>query len=70
MIGMFQEETCNASGNKLISFLNKVELVVCNGRKQVVEHVWTRVRPSLKPKSITDYIVADETFRNVSGDIC
>ena len=28
MIGMFQEETCNASGNKLISFLNKVELVM------------------------------------------
>ena len=31
VIGVFEEETCNASGNKLISFLNEVELVVCNG---------------------------------------
>ena len=27
----------NASGNRLISFLNEVELVVCNGRSLVVE---------------------------------
>ena len=33
VIGMFGEETFNASGKKLISFLNEVELVVCNGRK-------------------------------------
>ena len=32
VIGMFGEDTCNASGNRLISFLNEVELVVCNGR--------------------------------------
>ena len=32
VIGMFGEETCNASGNKLISSLNEVELVICNGR--------------------------------------
>ena len=32
VIGMFGEETCNAGGNRLISFLNEVELVVCNGR--------------------------------------
>ena len=46
VIGMFGEETCNASGNKLISFLNEVELIVCNGRKLVIEPEWTRVRPS------------------------
>ena len=32
VIGMFGEDTCNASGNKLVSFLNEVEIVVCNGR--------------------------------------
>ena len=37
MIGMFGEDACNASGSRLISFLNEVELVVCNGRKLVVE---------------------------------
>ena len=47
---MFGEETCNA-------FLNEVELVVCNGRKLVIEPEWTRVRPSLKQKSIIYYIV-------------
>ena len=30
VIGMFGEETCNASGNR--SFLNEVELVICIGR--------------------------------------
>ena len=30
VIGMFGEDTCNASGNILISFLNEVELVVEN----------------------------------------
>ena len=30
VIGMFGEDTCNASGNRLISFLNEVELVVEN----------------------------------------
>ena len=28
MIGMFGEDACNASGNRLVSFLNEV---VCNG---------------------------------------
>ena len=55
VIGMFGEETCNASGNKLISFLNEVDLVVCNSRNLVIEPEWTRVRPSLKQKSIIDY---------------
>ena len=32
VIGMFGEETCNASG-----LLNEVELVICNGRKLVSE---------------------------------
>ena len=49
VIGMFWEDTCNASGNRLISFLNEVELVVCNGRKLVVEPEWTRVKPSRSP---------------------
>ena len=62
VIGMFGEETCNASGNKLISFLNEVKLVVCNGRKLAIEPEWTRVRPSLKQKSIIDYIIT-------SGDV-
>ena len=46
MIGMFGEDTSNASGNKLISFLNEIELVVCNNRKLVVEPEWTRVSRS------------------------
>ena len=29
VIGMFGEETCNSSGNRLISFLNEVNLVIC-----------------------------------------
>ena len=54
VIGMFGEDTCNASGNRLISFLNEVELVVCKGRSLVVEPEWTRVRPTLKQISIID----------------
>ena len=69
MVGMFGEETCNASGNKLISFLNEVELVVCNGRKLVIEPEWTRVRPSLKQKSIIHYIIIDGDSRKASGDV-
>ena len=30
---MFGEETCNASCNKFIPFLNEVELVICNSRR-------------------------------------
>ena len=52
---MFGEGKCNVSGNRLISFLNEVELVVCNGREFTVEPQWTRARPSLKQKSIIDY---------------
>ena len=32
VIGLFGEDTCNSSGNRLISFLNEMELAVCNGR--------------------------------------
>ena len=32
VIGMFGEDTCSANGNRFISFLNEVELVVCKGR--------------------------------------
>ena len=49
MIGMFGEDACNASGNRLVSFLNEVEMVVCNGRKFMLEPEWTRVRPSKTP---------------------
>ena len=31
VVGMFGENTCNASGNRLLSFLNEVELMICNG---------------------------------------
>ena len=52
-----------ASGNRLVSFLNEVELVACNGRKLVTEPEWTRVRPSLNQKSIIDRCSVDESFR-------
>ena len=52
VVGIFGENTCNASGNRLLSFLNEVELMICNGRKLVSEPEWTRIRPSLKQKSI------------------
>ena len=32
-------------------------MVVCNGRKFMVEPEWTRFRPSLKQKFIIDYII-------------
>ena len=43
-IDIFGEDTCNSSCNRLISILNEVELVVCNGRSLVVEPQWTRVK--------------------------
>ena len=33
VVGIFGENTCNASGNRLLSFLNEVEVMICNGRK-------------------------------------
>ena len=67
--GMFGENTCNASGNRLLSFLNEVKLMICNGRKLVSEPEWTRIRPSLKQKSIIDYIVTDAQLLEVSGNV-
>ena len=69
VIGVFGEDTCNASGNRLISFLNEVELVVCIGRKRIVKPEWTRVRPSLKHKSIIDYVITDAQLIAVSGNV-
>ena len=68
VIGMFGQDTCNASGNRLVSFLNDVEMVVCNGRKFMLEPEWTGVRPSLKQKSIIDYIITDPQLMAVSGN--
>ena len=53
----------------VISFLNEVEMVVCNGRKFMLEPEWTRVRPSLKQKSIIDYIITDPQLMAVSGNV-
>ena len=69
VIGMFDEDTCNASGNRLVSFLNEVEMVVCNGRKFMLEPEWTTVRPSLKQKSIIEYIITDPQLMAVSGNV-
>ena len=69
VIGMFGEDMRNASGNRLLSFLNEVELMICNGRKLVSEPVWTRVKPSLKQKSIIDYIITDAQLLEVSGNV-
>ena len=64
VIGMFGEETCNASGNRLISFLNEVELVICNGRQLVAE---PGVRLSLNQRSVIDYIITDTQLMKESG---
>ena len=69
VVGMFGQNTCNASGNRLLSFLNEVELMICNGRKLVTEPEWTRIRPSLKQKSIIDYIITDAQLLEVSGNV-
>ena len=44
-------------------------MVVCNGRKFMLEPEWTRVRPSLKQKSIIDYITTDPQLMAVSGNV-
>ena len=54
VIGVFGKEASNASGRRLISFLNEVEFVICNGRRLVSEPEWTRVRPSLGQRSVID----------------
>ena len=69
VVGMFGEESCNGSGNKLVSFLNEVELVICNGRKLVPEPEWTRIRPRLGQKSVIDFIITDLQLMRESGDV-
>ena len=65
---MFGEVFCNGNGNRLISLLNEVELVICNGRQLVSEPELTRVRPSLNQKSVIDYVLAvDEGVRCCAG---
>ena len=69
MVGMFGENTCNASGNRLLSFLNEVQLMICNCIKPLFEPEWTRVKPSLKQKSIINYIITDTQLLEVSGNV-
>ena len=69
VIGMFGEDMRNASGNRLLSFFNEVELMICNGRKLVSEPEWTRVRPCLKQKSRLDFIITDAQLLEVSGNV-
>ena len=54
---------------QLLSFLNEVELMICNGIKLVSEPEWTRIRRSLKQKSIIDYIITDAQLLEVSGNV-
>ena len=42
VIGKFGEDTCNASGNRLIFLLQHVELVACNSRELVSDPEWIR----------------------------
>ena len=53
----------------MISFLNEVELVICNGRQLVSEPEWTRVRSSLKQRLVIDYITTDAQLMKESGVI-
>ena len=52
----------NASGKILMSFLNEVQLVICNGRPE-----WTRLKSSLKEGSVIDYIITDIQLMKESG---
>ena len=47
----------------------EVELMICNGRKLVSEPEWTRVRPSIKQKSIIEYIITYAQLLEVSGNV-
>ena len=53
------------SGNKLISFLNNVELEICNGR-QLLE---PELKPSLDQKLVIDFIVADVQLLREFGEV-
>ena len=54
-----------SSGNKLISFLNNVELEICNGR-QLLE---PELKPSLDQKLVIDFIVADVQLLREFGEV-
>ena len=69
VIGMFGEKTCNASGNKFISFLNEKEMVICNDRQLVLEPKWARVRLSVDQKSVIDFIVTNVQLMRESGEV-
>ena len=69
VVGMFGENLCNVSGNRLLSFLNEVELMIGNRGTLVSEPEWTRIRPSLKQKSIIDDIITDAQLLEVSGNV-
>ena len=46
-----------------------VEMVVCNGRKCMLGPEWTRVRLSLKQKSMVDYTITDSQLMALSGNM-
>ena len=53
VIGCLQRIMCNTSGNQLGSFLDETKTDdLCNGKKLVFEPEWTRVKLSLKQKSM------------------
>ena len=35
----------------------------------IIQYEWTRIRPSLKQKSIIDYIITDAQLPEVSGNV-
>ena len=70
VIGMFGGDS-NNNGEKLVSFLTKIDLVFCNGCTFVTEPEWTCIRPGLKQKSIIDYIIiTDMQMLKNSGKLC
>ena len=51
----------------MISFLNEVELVICNGRQLVAEPEWTKVRLSVNQRSVIDLIITDTQLMKEPG---
>ena len=68
VIGMFREGKCNGSGNRLISLLKVVRIVVYNSCESTVKPQWTGAR-SLKQKSITNQTATDSNLFQVSGRV-
>ena len=67
MVGMFRENTCNASGNRLLSFLNEVETMICNGRKLACEPECTRVRLNYLKAKV--YIILYYNRCSITGSV-